>query len=143
MHHHPPSSGVTYRMRMLSSCCTALVLAATPLAGQATERGAFVVTLGADTILVEQYTRTRTTVDGDMLIRGNTVVVRHYSGTLRPDGTVARFEFTNRVPANPQAPAFRAVAVFGDTTVVQITRDTATTTVRVPTPGGAFPVLSH
>ncbi len=130
-------------MRILTPCCAALVLAAAPLVAQAPERGAFVVTLGADTILVEQYTRTRTSVDGDMLIRGTTVVVRHYSGTLRPDGTLARFEYTNRVPANPQAPAFHAVAVFGDTTIVTITRDTTTTTTRVPTPGGALPFISY
>jgi len=130
-------------MRIFTPCCAALVLAAAPLAAQAPERGAFVVTLGSDTILVEQYTRTRTSVDGDMLIRGTTVVVRHYSGTLRPDGSLARFEYTNRVPANPQAPAFRAVAVFGDTTVVTITRDTTTTTTRVPTPGGALPFMSY
>lgn len=130
-------------MRILAPCCTALILAAAPLAGQAAERGAFVVTLGADTILVEQYTRTRTTLEGDMLIRGTAVVVRHYTGTLRPDGSLARFEYTNRVPANPQTPVVHAVAVFGDTTVVQITRDTTTTTVRVPTPGGALPFMSY
>jgi hypothetical protein len=47
------------------------------------------------------------------------------------------------VPANPQTPVVHAVAVFGDTTVVQITRDTTTTTVRVPTPGGALPFMSY
>jgi DUF2911 family protein len=116
-------------------------LAAAPLAGQ-TEHGAFVVTLGKDTIVVEQYTRTSTTLEGDMLLRGAIVTQRHYSGTLKPDGTMARFEMTNRNAGNPQAPATHFVATFGDTTVVEITRDTAHNTIKVATPNGALPFLN-
>ena len=116
-------------------------LAARPLAGQA-ERGAFVVTLGADTVVLEQYSRTPTTITGDMLIRGAIVTQRHYEGTLNADGSMARFEMTNRNAGNPQAPITHFVATFGDTTVVEIQRDTARSQVRVATPGGALPFVN-
>jgi DUF2911 family protein len=116
-------------------------LAAGPLAGQ-TEHGAFVVTLGKDTIVFEQYTRTATTLEGDMLLRGAIVTQRHYSGTLKADGTMSRFEMTNRNAGNPQAPVTHFVATFGDTTVVEFTRDTAHNTIKVATPGGALPFLN-
>ncbi len=117
------------------------VTAAAPLAAQ-NARGAFVVTLGADTIVIEQYQRTGSTVEGDMLVRGPAVIRRHYAGTLNANGTMAHFEMTNRNVSNPQAPDTRFVAAFGDTTVVDVTRDTAHSTFRVPTPGGALPFIN-
>jgi hypothetical protein len=114
---------------------------ATPLAAQ-NAQGAFVVTLGADTIVAEQYKRTGTTVEGDMLVRGAAVIQRHYTGTLNANGTMARFEMTNKNVSNPQAPVTRFIAQFGDTTQVDVTRDTTHTTFKVPTPGGALPFIN-
>jgi hypothetical protein len=115
--------------------------AGAPLAAQ-NAQGAFVVTLGADTIVVEQYKRTGNTVDGDMLVRGAAVIQRHYSGTLNANGTMAHFEMTNKNLSNPQAPITRFVATFGDTTQVDITRDTTHNSFKVPTPGGALPFIN-
>ena len=120
-----------------------LIGCAAPLAAQ-TSAGAFIVTLGRDTTVIEQYRRSGTAIAGDMLVRTQrAVVVRRYTGTLKPDGTMARFEITTRTPANPQAPVTHIVSTFGDTTVVVIARDTATQTFRVPTPGGALPFISY
>lgn len=126
---------------------TALQLALLSLAASAqlaaqTAQGAFVVTLGHDTIVAELYTRTGNTVEGDMLVRGAAVIQRHYAGTLNADGTMARFEMTNKNASNPQAPVTRFVATFGDTTVVDITRDTTHSSFKVPTPGGALPFIN-
>ena len=115
--------------------------AGAPLAAQ-NAQGAFVVTLGADTIVVEQYKRTGNTVDGDMLIRGAAVLQRHYTGTLNANGTMAHFEMTNKNLSNPQAPITRFVATFGDTTQVDVTRDTTHNSFKVPTPGGALPFIN-
>ena len=120
-----------------------LICCAAPLAAQ-TSAGAFIVTLGRDTTVIEQFRRSGLTVEGDMLVRAQrAAVVRHYAGTLNADGTMARFEWTARTPASPQAPVTHVVLTFGDTTVVAITRDTATQTLRVPTPGGALPFISY
>jgi len=115
--------------------------AGVPLAAQ-NAQGAFVVTLGADTIVAEQYKRTASTVEGDMLIRGATLIQRHYAGTLNANGTMAHFEMTNKNVSNPQAPVTHFVAQFGDTTQVDVTRDTTHTTFKVPTPGGALPFIN-
>lgn len=128
--------------------CTALQLvvlgltAGTRLAAQSAQ-GAFVVTLGHDTIVVEQYQRTGSMVAGDMLVRGGAAVIqRHYAGTLNANGTMAHFEMTNRNVSNPQAPVTRFVATFGDTTRIDVTRDTTHNSFKVPTPGGALPFIN-
>jgi DUF2911 family protein len=129
-------------MRCIAVPLALLALAAgVPLAGQ-NAQGAFVVTLGHDTIVAEQYKRTATTVEGDMLVRGAAVIQRHYTGTLNANGTMAHFEMTNKNISNPQAPITRFVAQFGDTTQVDVTRDTAHSTFKVPTPGGALPFIN-
>ena len=128
-------------MRIATVPLFALSVFAGPLAAQA-ERGAFVVTLGKDTVVVERYTRTRTTLEGDMLVRGAAVIERHYLGTLKPDGSMSRFEMTARNPGSPEAPVTRFVAAFGDTTVVDVTRDTSHRRITVATPGGALPFLN-
>lgn len=120
-----------------------LLCCAAPLAAQ-TESGAFVVTLGHDTTVIEQYRRSGLTIEGDMLLRTQrAVVARHYVGTLNANGTMARFEVVNRQAANAQAPVTHIVSTFGDTTTVVITRDTAQQTFHVATPGGALPFLSY
>jgi len=120
-----------------------LLCCAAPLAAQ-NGSGAFVVTLGRDTTVVEQYRRSGITLEGDMLIRTQrAVVARHYIGTLNANGTMARFEVVNRQAANAQAPVTHIVSTFGDTTTVVITRDTAQQTFRVATPGGSVPFLSY
>ncbi|HYR30524.1 MAG TPA: hypothetical protein VEO93_01295, partial [Gemmatimonadales bacterium] len=120
-----------------------LLCCAAPLAAQ-NESGAFVVTLGRDTTVIEQYRRSGITIEGDMLLRTQrAVMVRHYTGTLNANGTMARFESVNRQAANAQAPVTHVVSTFGDTTTVVITRDTSQQTLRVATPGGGLPFLSY
>lgn len=120
-----------------------LLFCAAPLAAQSAS-GAFVVTLGRDTTVIEQYHRSGITIEGDMLVRtARAVLARHYIGTLKPDGTMARFEMVNRVAANAQGPVTHIVATFGDTTIVVITRDSSQQTLRVATPGGGLPFMSY
>jgi hypothetical protein len=120
-----------------------LLCCAAPLAAQS-ESGAFVVTLGRDTTVIEQYRRSGITIEGDMLVRTQrAVVARHYIGTLNANGTMARFEVVNRQAANAQGPVTHIVSTFGDTTTVVITRDSSQQTLRVATPGGGLPFLSY
>jgi len=128
-------------MRIRVSSALWLAALAAPLAGQ-NARGAFIVTLGTDTVVIEQYSRTKATITGDMLIRGGIVTQRHYSGTLNADGSMARFDMTNRNAGNPQAPVTHFVATFGDTTVVDVQRDTVHSQIKVATPGGALPFIN-
>jgi hypothetical protein len=78
----------------------ALSLAAAPAAAQ--DSGAYVVRLGRDTVVVEQFTRTSDRIEGTMVGRTPRTSVRTYTATLRPDGSIGRLEMTTRVPAAPE-----------------------------------------
>jgi hypothetical protein len=78
----------------------ALSLAAAPAAAQ--ESGAFIVRLGRDTVVVEQFTRTADRIEGTMVGRTPRTSVRTYNATLRPDGSISRLEMTTRIPAAPE-----------------------------------------
>ncbi len=80
----------------------ALSLAAAPAAAQ--ESGAFIVRLGRDTVIVEQFTRTADRIEGTMVGRTPRTSVRTYNATLRPDGTISRLEMTTRIPSTPEVP---------------------------------------
>ena len=62
--------------------------------------GAFVVTLGADTIAVERYRRTARTLEGDLLLRSPRLRSIRYLATLGPDGRVIRFESSTMQPGS-------------------------------------------
>ena len=62
------------------------------LAGQAPERGGFIVRLGNDTVAVERFSRTRTQLEGDVVSRSPRTTIVHYVATLGPTGRITRFE---------------------------------------------------
>ena len=78
----------------------ALALAAAPAAAQ--ESGGYVVRLGRDTVVVEQFTRTADRIQGTLVGHTPRTAVRTYTATLRPDGGIARLEVVTRIPAAPE-----------------------------------------
>lgn len=84
-------------MKCLSLCpaLAALWLAAVPAAAQ--ERAAFVITLGRDTVALEQYTRTADRIEGIMVNRSPRTSVRSWTAQLRPDGSISHMEVNVRV----------------------------------------------
>lgn len=75
-----------------------LVAAGALAAQQPISRGAFVVRLGRDTLSVEQFTRTATQLEGDLVRRSPTTNITHYVIRLSPDGSIASAELTMRRP---------------------------------------------
>lgn len=109
---------------------------------QAADSGAFVVRMGSDTLALERYTRTGDRLEGELVVRSPRTAVRRYTATLRPDGSIARFEVSFLAPG-ASAPTQRAVAdLGGDTATVTITAD-STRTLRVATGGTALPLLGN
>lgn len=118
------------------------------------ERAAFVVRLGNDTIAVERFTRTRTQLRGERVIRVPRTSVTRYSATLGGDGTITRFEASSHAGSQPDAPARQSsTVVFGadsatvtltmsDSTRRDSTRRDSTRTYRVATRPAAVPVLT-
>ena len=122
----------------IAACLLTAALASTTLAAQGTS-GAFVVTLGKDTVAVERYTRTADRLEADAILRDRAPVVhRHVVATLGPNGTVKRFELANRPAGQQDAKPLLAVALTfsGDTAVMQLSRPQGDTTLRVVAPGG-------
>lgn len=129
---------------------TSLVLAiaaavATSLAAQSKEDHAgFIVTLGSDTVAVERYTRTATTLEGDLVTRVPRTRIIHYSAVLGRDGTVSRYEgsarFAADAPAAPKSPA--AALTFGpDSVSIEIRIGDSTRSYRMAARSGAAPAL--
>jgi hypothetical protein len=113
-------------------------------AGAPTQRGAFVVRLGTDTVTVEQYTRTGNRIEGDIVQRSPVASIAHYVLTLNDDGTAQKLEYSNRRPDGTLLPnGVRSVTVYyrPDTMVTEIMRDTLATS-RVAT-RAAFPFINN
>jgi hypothetical protein len=118
---------------------TAPAPASTP--AQQAETAAFVTTIGSDTVGVERYTRTATTLTGELVARSPRTTLRTYTAQLRPDGSVAQVEVTTRVAnAPPSAPPTVSTVRFGgDTADVRSVRGDSVQTLRV---AGAFPLVA-
>ena len=101
------------RLRLLA--LAALLSPATLAAQGRTERGAFVVRLGSDTLAVERYSRSGTRFESDIAARIPRTRRMHYTGTLNPDGTMKEIRITGTpVSQGPgQLPPLDATLVFG------------------------------
>src|SRR5713226_10221067 len=137
VNHRPSALCVGRCMRLAVFVLTAPFIPAMLWAQSAS--GAFVVTRGTDTVAVERYARTATTLTGDMIVRNNAPVVwRHYSANLAADGWVTRYEFTNTrlFAGGVTQPALHLIGTFKtDSTVFAGTFLDSALSLSVATPG--------
>lgn len=113
------------------------------LLGQTAESGAFVVTIGRDTVVVESFTRSADRIAGRYIARAPQTLIRDYEATLAPDGTVRRLGWTSRTPASGASPQRLTAEFRGDSAVVEITRGDSTRTVLLATPPGTLPFVGN
>ncbi len=95
-----------------------------PIAAQ-TEHGAFIMTLGKDTVAIDQYARTPRFIDGALLVRSPVTRVATYRASLREDGTIERLEsrwWTPAPDAGPPQPADVVATFFGDSVRIDYLR---------------------
>ena len=122
-------------MKLLTQAAAALALAAAlpavAPAQQQPETAAFVVTIGRDTLAVERYTRTADRLTGEVVARSPRTVVRGYTATLRPDGSISRLEMTSRTPGGGAPPVTSTLEFVGDSAVTRVQRGDSTTVLRV------------
>lgn len=114
-----------------------------PAPQQRGETTAFVVTIGTDTVSVERYTRTATTLTGEVITRSPRTTSRAYTAQLRPDGSVASVQVTTRpLVARPSTPPSLATLTFnGDTVAVRTVRADTVQEQRVAAGPNAFPAV--
>lgn len=107
------------------------------------ERGAYIVTLGSDTVAVEQFARTGDHLAGTYVTRSPQTTVREYLATLRPDGTVSQLDVSIARP-DAAAPMQQIMVAFGDdSATVRVQQGDSTSTFRVATPEPVFPSLGY
>lgn len=108
----------------LAGCAT------TPTGGTAapaSESGAFVVTLGADTVSVDRFTRSGYRIEGDFVQRTPLTFVGRYAATLDASGRPVTLTYSARRPDGSLLPGnMRQVTltVSGDSVRREIVRDT-------------------
>ena len=125
-------------MKMLArTALAALALSAAPAAAQ--ESGAFIVRLGRDTVIVDQFTRTADRIEGTLVGRTPRTSIRTYTATLRPDGTIAQVVLTTR-PPSPDVPAQTVTITTGaDSAEWRIQRGDSVRSGRMAAGSDAFP----
>ena len=104
---------------------------------------AFVTRLGADTLVVEQFVRTPTRMEADVVIRTPQTRVRHYIFETDDTGAMTRYEATIRDPAAADAPPLRhdVATIEGDSLVLIIEQDGETQRRAVAGHSGMLPFV--
>lgn len=122
----------------------ALIALAAATPAHAQQSSAWVITLGADTLSLEQFTRTANQVRGELVTRTPRSLHRAYVMELEPDGTVRKFDLITRElrPNAGPAETRSSITFAGDTAIVVIPRGDSTATLRVPAARGAVPFMS-
>ncbi len=107
---------------------------------------AYVERLGNDTLSIEVYTRTDSTIEGRVLTRSPVTRVANYHATLSPDGRITRLAVDVSTPAaNPDGPPTQHVVttIEGDSAVMVRQEEGADPdTVRLAVPPGTMPTVS-
>ncbi len=122
---------------------TIAVLFSAPTLAAAQDTAGFVVKLGTDTLSVERVTRTAQQLRGEYVARSPRATYRVYTADLAADGSVTRFEMTNRRLGDGPGPAeTRTTITFvGDSAVTTVPRGDSTVTTRLAATRGALPSI--
>ena len=108
--------------------------------GQQTET--WLTRLGADTVALERFSRTKNRLDGELVVIAPKVRITKYTVLFHADGTVRRYQLSGRpgVGGSGAQPSVEATAAFGGGTITaSVTRDAKTDTSRVAAGAGALP----
>lgn len=159
----PVSSGSP---RLLMSATVALVLggcaASSPRAVPLPERttpqpsglaalprvdsGAFVVTLGADTIALERYTKSADRLQGELVLRSPRTRVIRYDADLSPSGEFRDLRLTTgmlRPDGSLEQQQTATVSVQGDSAMSEVPGRDGRRTIRMRAPGVIVPFLNN
>lgn len=106
--------------------------------GQPKQHGYFVVTLGRDTIAVEEFFMDGQGLHGTSVVRAPKTTIREYSGTFGPDGGLLRFHVASQRYGNPVF-SERDYTYANDSVHITSRQDTVTTKYAVAASDRPFP----
>ncbi len=132
-------------MRWKPLLLVALLAGTTVPAEAQIEHGAFVMTLGKDTVAIDQYARTARFLDGVLLLRIPVTRVATYKARLRKDGTIERLEsrwWTPTPDAGPPQPADVVATFFGDSVKIHYMRGSDVRQVTLAAAHGTVPLIN-
>jgi len=111
---------------------------------QSPDSGAFVITLGKDTIGVERYTRTADRLVDDAVMRDRApAIARHFVADLGPDGLISHLDLDTKPLGATDVLASHIVARFTkEEAFIEFTRAGHAGTAHVLTPQGAVPFIN-
>jgi hypothetical protein len=111
---------------------------------QSSDHGAYVVRLGTDTVSVETFTRTATTLMGDRVIRSPRVSLLHYEATLGSDGRITRLAASSRPGNRLDLPPLQSatIDVHGDSADISLTQADSTRSYVMHIRPGAVPMFN-
>lgn len=116
----------------------AVLLAAAGATAQAPEHGAFIATLGNDTIAVESFTRTADRVSGRSVVRTPSTLVRRYEIELAAGGAPRTIRITTQ-PVGGRV-AQEVIYEYGpDSVHITVNRDAVARHMTVSAPGAPYP----
>jgi len=104
-------------------------------------QGAFIVRLGADTLSLEQYTRTADRLAGEQVARAPRTVHRLYTATFGRSGAIERFELVEHNVSGAPGPAETkaTVELAGDSAISAVPDGDSILHRRVKVPPGTVP----
>jgi len=103
--------------------------------------GAFVVTIGSDTLAVERYTRTASRITGTVVSRSPRTVTRAYTMDFRPDGSVSRLEVTSTPLGGTVPPSVIVTEFTADSAFTRFQRGDSVAAYRVAVSGRVLPLV--
>ena len=111
--------------------------------GEAQESGSYVATLGNDTVYVESFQRTPSTIEAFVVFRAPRTDLMHYTARLRSDGSMEHFELHRLNPdATARTPTRNTTLDFlGDTLEVKTIRGDSAITTRIAAPRWTVPMM--
>lgn len=101
----------------------------------------FIITLGADTLAVEQYRRSPTALESELAVRVPFARRVHFVAALDSSGRMTRFDLTIRSLNHNSGPPAKGSIVFGhDSADLTLTLADSTRTLRIAAHPGAVPL---
>jgi hypothetical protein len=136
---------VVRRSSALAAILCGIAVAGGPLDAQATQRLRFVTRLGQDTIAVEQFDRTATSVIGDVVFRAPRTRIVHYEIVTTPTRQLISALLTSSAPQSAGTKSitdFTRVTAHEDSLSIERTRGDSVTRWAVPVRGPMIPWFS-